>query len=57
MGNNLVQVFDSAGKFLFSFGGKGSGTGQVDNVRSAAFGLDGTIAVGEWNNNRIEVFR
>ncbi|HRO66860.1 MAG TPA: hypothetical protein PL182_04790 [Pseudobdellovibrionaceae bacterium] len=41
--NNRVQVFDSEGGFLFSFGTWGAGSGQFQSPASVALGLDGNF--------------
>jgi len=55
--NHRIQVFDSRGRFLFKFGTKGSGRGQL-NI-SCGLAIDrarGRIIVADAGNNRIQIF-
>jgi uncharacterized repeat protein (TIGR01451 family) len=61
-GNDRVQVFDSAGRFLFKFGRNGgdgtSGTGDGEflNPRGIAVDAGGRIYVADTRNQRLQVF-
>jgi hypothetical protein len=50
-----ILVFDSAGRFLQSFGRKGNGPGEFQHVWNVFFGPDDTLYVGE-NTGRISKF-
>ena len=53
--NNRVSVFTSEGKFLKSFGSKGSKQGQFD----APYGITvdgGAVYVSDHGNNRVQMF-
>jgi hypothetical protein len=51
-----VAKFDKDGKFVKSWGQKGSGQGQFDNVRSIAVNAQGDVYVADGNNHRIQIF-
>ena len=55
-GNARVAKFDKDGKFIKSWGQKGSGQGQFDNVRSIAISAQGDVYVADGNNHRVQVF-
>ena len=55
-GNARVAKFDKDGKFVKSWGQKGSGQGQFDNVRSIAVNAQGDVYVADGNNHRIQIF-
>jgi len=56
-GNNRVQVFDKAGKFLFKFGSNGNGNGQFVNPYGVTVDQrNNQIVVADRNNHRIQVF-
>jgi sugar lactone lactonase YvrE len=55
-GNARVAKFDKDGKFIKSWGQKGSGQGQFDNVRSIAVDAQGNVYVADGNNHRIQIF-
>jgi DNA-binding beta-propeller fold protein YncE len=55
-GNHRVDVFDLAGKFLFSFGGLGNEPGKMNNPESAKFDSRGRLHVADLKNDRIQVF-
>ena len=54
--NHRIQVFDLSGKFVATFGTKGSGMGEFDKPLSAAVLSDGKIVVTDLNNSRIQIF-
>src|ERR1051326_1735442 len=55
-GNSRVAKFDKDGKFIRSWGHKGSGQGEFDNVRSIAVDAQNNVYVADGNNHRIQVF-
>jgi len=55
-GNSRVAKFDKNGKFLKSWGQKGTGPGQFDLLHSIAVDAQGNVYVGDRNNKRIQVF-
>jgi DNA-binding beta-propeller fold protein YncE len=56
MGNNRIQVFDSNGNFLRSFGSSGTGEGQLGGIGGIAIDPEGNVYVSEPDNNRISLF-
>src|SRR5437879_5302356 len=54
--NSRIQVFDAAGKFLFTFGREGFAPGEFLAPEGVAVGPDGRIVVADRNNDRIQVF-
>ena len=54
-GNHRVQIFDSDGTFLRSFGRKGDKEGELNEPCGIAF-HDGNIVVSDRNNHRVQVF-
>jgi DNA-binding beta-propeller fold protein YncE len=56
-GNNArVAKFDRNGRFLLSFGSRGSEPGQFNTPHSIATDLQGNVYVADLGNNRIQVF-
>jgi len=56
-GNNRVQVFDKAGKFLFKFGSNGNGNGQFSNPYGVMIDQrSNQIVVADYSNNRVQIF-
>jgi hypothetical protein len=55
-GNARVAKFDKNGKYIKSWGHKGSGQGEFDNVRSIAVDAQNNVYVADGNNHRIQVF-
>jgi hypothetical protein len=55
-GNARVLKFDKNGKFLMTWGKKGMGPGEFDQVHTLAFDSQGRLFVGDRQNNRIQVF-
>ena len=53
---SLVSASSPEGKFITSFGGKGSGAGELDVPHALAFDAQGRLLVGDRNNNRITLF-
>ncbi len=54
--NDRVNVYDPAGKFLFSWGETGSGDGQFKTPAGIAIDKDDNIYVSEIGNDRVQVF-
>jgi sugar lactone lactonase YvrE len=54
--NSRVEAFDTAGNFLFQFGGVGSGSGQFNWPLDVRVGTDGNLLVSDNRNNRIQRF-
>ena len=55
--NHRVQVFDSNGTFLRSFGHKGENAGEFKHPFGIAINKDRKIFVADSENNRIQIFR
>jgi peptidylamidoglycolate lyase len=55
-GNSRVVKFDSAGKYLFEWGSKGTGNGQFDIPHAIDLDKQGNVYVADRENNRIQVF-
>jgi hypothetical protein len=55
-GNARVLKFDKNGKFLMTWGKKGMGPGEFDQVHTLAFDSQGRLFVGDRQNNRIQIF-
>jgi DNA-binding beta-propeller fold protein YncE len=56
LSNARVAKFDKDGKFLKSWGKKGTGNGEFANVRSIAVDAQGNVYTADGGNKRIEVF-
>ncbi|XP_078691726.1 protein brain tumor-like [Branchiostoma floridae x Branchiostoma belcheri] len=54
--NHHVYVYNEDGQFLFKFGGRGSGEGQLDFPRGICTDGAGNIIVADWGNKRVEMF-
>ena len=54
--NNLIQILNADLTHSGSFGGKGSGSGQLNNPRGISFDSAGNVFVADWGNNRVQVF-
>ena len=54
--NHRVQVFDSNGTFLRSFGHKGENAGEFKNPTGIAINKDRNILVSEYHNHRVQIF-
>ena len=53
---HTIRVFHSNGTPAFAFGSEGSGDGQFSSPEGVAVYHDGTIAVADTGNNRVQVF-
>ena len=51
-----IVKFSSDGKFIKTWGKKGSGPGEFDTPHALAFDSKGRLFVGDRNNNRIQIF-
>jgi hypothetical protein len=54
--NARIAKMDSSGKFLKSWGAKGTGNGQFDMPNSLAIDAQGNVYVADLGNKRIQVF-
>ena len=54
--NNRIIKFDKNGKFLKTWGIKGTGLGEFDIPHALAMDSQGRLFVGNRNNNRIDIF-
>src|ERR1700745_3480390 len=54
--NARIVKFSSDGKFIKTWGKKGSGPGEFDTLHSLAMDSRGRLFVGDRNNNRIQIF-
>ena len=54
--NARIMKFDKTGKFLKTWGKKGTGPGEFDCVHTLAFDSQGRLFVGDRQNNRIQIF-
>jgi DNA-binding beta-propeller fold protein YncE len=50
-----VLVFDQGGRFLFAFGGFGSGSGQFRSPGAVSVDATGTLAVADRGNHRVQL--
>jgi hypothetical protein len=56
LGNARVAKFDKEGKFVKSWGKRGTATGEFANVRSIAIDSQGNVYAADGGNKRIQVF-
>jgi len=54
--NARIVKFDRNGRFLKTWGKKGTGIGEFDCVHTLAFDSQGRLFVGDRQNNRIQIF-
>eukprot|EP00058_Branchiostoma_floridae_P002416 XP_002587904.1 hypothetical protein BRAFLDRAFT_87292 [Branchiostoma floridae] len=54
--SHYVYVYDNSGKFLFQFGGYGSGEGQLNEPRGICTDSSGHIIVVDTGNERVQIF-
>ncbi|MFC1563401.1 NHL repeat-containing protein [candidate division KSB1 bacterium] len=55
-GNNRIQKYDNAGKFVKTIGSKGQGPGEFDRTRDFQLDSSNNIVVGDYGNNRFQIF-
>jgi DNA-binding beta-propeller fold protein YncE len=55
-GNSRVAKFDKNGKFMRSWGSRGSEQGQFNTIRGIAIDAQGNVYVADAGNKRIQVF-
>ena len=55
-GNARIAKFDKDGKFVKSWGKRGTGPGEFANVLSIAVDAQGNVYAGDGGNRRIQVF-
>jgi DNA-binding beta-propeller fold protein YncE len=56
LGNARIAKFDKDGKFVKSWGKKGTATGEFANVRSIAVDAQGNVYAADGSNKRVQVF-
>jgi DNA-binding beta-propeller fold protein YncE len=56
LGNARIAKFDKDGKFVKSWGKKGTASGEFANVRSIAIDAQGNVYAADAGNKRIQVF-
>ena len=56
LGNARVAKFDKDGKFVKSWGKRGTATGEFANVRSIAVDAQGNVYAADGGNKRVQVF-
>jgi len=54
--NARIVKFDKTGKFIKTWGKKGSARGEIDTPHALAIDSHGRLFVGDRNNNRIQIF-
>jgi streptogramin lyase len=54
--NNRIVKFSKDGKFIKTWGKKGTASGEFDTPHCLAFDSKGRLFVGDRNNNRIQIF-
>jgi hypothetical protein len=55
-GNSRIAKFDNRGRFIKTWGAKGSGAGQFNSPHSVVVDAKGNVYVADRGNNRIQVF-
>src|SRR5688572_22130942 len=55
-GNDRISKFSRDGKFIKSWGTKGTSSNQLDSPHTIAIDSRGRLVVGDRNNNRIQIF-
>ena len=56
LGNARIAKFDKDGRFVKSWGKRGTGPGEFANVRSIAVDAEGNVYAADGGNRRVEVF-
>jgi len=56
LGNARIAKFDKDGKFVKSWGKRGTATGEFANVRSVAIDAQGNVYAADGGNKRVQVF-
>jgi hypothetical protein len=56
LGNARIAKFDKDGKFVKSWGKKGTATGEFANVRSVAVDAQGNVYAADGGNKRVQIF-
>src|ERR1700677_4045919 len=56
LGNARIAKFDKDGKFVKSWGKKGTATGEFANVRSIVLDAQGNVYAADGGNKRVQVF-
>lgn len=56
LSNARVAKFDKYGKFIKSWGQRGTAAGQFNSVRGIALDAQGNVYVADWGNKKIQVF-
>ena len=51
-----IQIFNSDGKYLRSFGRKGNKAGEFESPRGITFHKNGNVFVADQDNHRIQIF-
>jgi sugar lactone lactonase YvrE len=54
--NGRIQAFDLEGRFLFAFGSKGSGPGELRDPKGIVFDPKGRLVVADSDNHRLQIF-
>ena len=56
LNNNCVKVFDERGQFLYKFGEKGNGDGQMNRPLGLCVDKHNNVFLCDWGNNRVQQF-
>jgi tripartite motif-containing protein 71 len=56
MRNHRLQAFEPGGRFVRSFGGRGTLPGQFSSPHGLAFGPDRLLYVADLDNGRLQMF-
>jgi sugar lactone lactonase YvrE len=54
--NSRIVKFDKTGRFIKTWGKKGTGPGELDIPHAIAIDSRGRVVVGDRNNNRLQIF-
>ncbi|MBI4825986.1 MAG: NHL repeat-containing protein [Nitrospirae bacterium] len=55
--NNKIKVFDHSGTYLYSFGRKGSRSGEFDFPMGIGIDNSGNVYIADSGNNRVQIFK